>query len=42
MVNYTRQLLPSQGLSLEVYKIHKSEKVNIKYMEVTVRKSGDY
>ena len=41
-VNYTRQLLPSQGLSLEVYKIHKSEKVGIKYMEVTVRKTGDY
>ena len=42
MVHYTRQLLPSQGLSLEVYKMHKSEKVGIKYMEVTVRKTDDY
>ena len=41
-VSYTRQLLPSQGLSLEVYKMHKSERVGIKYMEVTVRKTDDY
>ena len=41
-VNYTKQLLLSQGLFLEVYKIHKEEKVGIKYMEVTVRKTGDY
>ena len=36
-VNYTRQ-----GLSMEVYKVDTSEKVGIKYMEVTVRKTGDY
>jgi len=42
MVNYTRQLLPSQGLSLEVYKRDKPEKVGIKYMEVTVRRADDY
>jgi len=41
-VNYTRQLLPSQGLSLEVYKVDTSEKVGTKYMEVTVRKTDDY
>jgi len=41
-VNYTRQLLPSQGLSLEVYKVDTSEKVGIKYMEVSVRKTDDY
>ena len=40
-VNYTKQLLLSQGLFLEVYKIHKKERVGIKYMEVTVRKTGD-
>ena len=33
-VNYTRQLLPSQSLCLEVYKIHKSERVGIKYMKL--------
>jgi len=42
MVNYTRQLLPSRGLSLEVYKMNIREKVGIKYMEVTVRKTDDY
>ena len=41
-VNYTKQLLLSQGLFLEVYKIDKRERVGIKYMEVTVRKTGDY
>ena len=41
-VNYTKQLLLSQGISLEVYKQHKTEKVGIKYIEVTVRKTGSY
>lgn len=41
-VNYTKQLLLSQGLSLEVYKMHNTEKVGIKYIEVIVRKTGDY
>ena len=41
-VNYTRQLSLSQGLFLEVYKIHKTERVGIKYIEVIVRKTGDY
>ena len=41
-VNYTKRLLLSKGVFLEVYKMHKKEKVGIKYMEVTVRKTGDY
>lgn len=40
--NYTKRLLLSKGVFLEVYKMHKKEKVGIKYMEVTVRKTGDY
>ena len=41
-VNYTKRLLLSKGVFLEVYKMHETEKVGIKYMEVTVRKTGDY
>lgn len=41
-VNYTKQLFLSQGIFLEVYKAHKTEKVGIKYIEVTVRKTGSY
>ena len=40
--NYTKRLLLSKGVFLEVYKMHKKERVGIKYMEVTVRKTGDY
>ena len=41
-VNYTKRLLLSKGLFLEVYKVHRKEKVGIKYIEVTLRKTGDY
>ena len=32
----------SQGLTLEVYKSNKEERVGIKYIDVTLRKTGDY
>ena len=41
-VNFTKRLLLSKGVFLEVYKMHEKEKVGIKYIEVTVRKTGDY
>ena len=41
-VNFTKRLLLSKGVFLEVYKMHEKEKVGIKYIEVTVRKPGDY
>ena len=41
-VTYTKRLLLSKGLLLEVYKVHRKEKVGIKYIEVTLRNTGDY
>ena len=42
MVEYTKQLTLSHGLTLEVYKSSHEERVGIKYIEVTIRKTGDY
>ncbi|XP_078381541.1 uncharacterized protein LOC144664313 [Oculina patagonica] len=39
---YSKRLLLSKGLTLEVYKSSKKERVGIKYIEVTIRKTGDY
>ena len=38
-VNYTKRLLLSKGLFLEVYKVHRKEKVGIKCIEVTLREN---
>ena len=40
-VNYTRQLVPSRGLALEVYKGRKEERVGIKFIKVTLMKTGE-
>lgn len=37
--NYTRQLAPSHGLALEVYKGQKIERVGIKFIKVTIMKT---
>ena len=39
---FTKRLMPSFGLTLEVYKINRGERVGIKSIEVTIRKTGDY
>ena len=39
--NYTRQLAPSHGLALEVYKGHKEERVGIKFIKVIVMKTDE-
>ena len=39
--NYTRQLLPSHGLALEVYKGTKDERVGIKFIKVTLLKTDE-
>lgn len=40
-VNYTRQLVPSHGLAMEVYKGQKIERVGIKFIKVTVMKTDE-
>ena len=40
--DYSKRLMLSQGLTLEVYKSNKGERVGIKYIDVTIRKTGDY
>ena len=40
-VNYTRQLVPSRGLALEVYKGRKEERVGIKFIKVTLMKTDE-
>ena len=39
---YTKRLMLSHGLTLEIYKSTHSERVGIKSIEVTIRKTGDY
>jgi len=39
---YSKTLKLSQGLTLEVYKHETDEKVGIKYIKVTIRKTNDY
>ena len=40
--DYSKRLVLSKGLTLEVYKGTKVERVGIKFIEVTIRKTGDY
>lgn len=39
---YTKRLMLSHGLTLEIYKSSQAERVGIKFIEVTIRKTGDY
>ena len=39
---FTKRLMLSHGLTLEVYKSSHEERVGIKSIEVTIRKTGDY
>ena len=39
---YSKRLTLSKGLILEVYKTNRGERVGIKYIEVTIRNTGDY
>ena len=39
---FTKQLMLSHGLTLDVYKINRGERVGIKSVEVIIRKTGDY
>ena len=39
---FTKRLMLSQGLTLEVYKSSHGERVGIKSIEVAIRKTGDY
>ena len=39
---YSKRLVLSKGLTLEVYKSSKVERVGIKFIDVTIRKTGDY
>ena len=38
---FTKRLMPSHGFTLEVYKSGQGERVGIKYIEVTIRKTAD-
>ena len=39
---FTKRLMLSHGLTLEVYKSTHKERVGVKSIEVTIRKTGDY
>ena len=39
---FTKRLMLSHGLALDVYKSSQGERVGIKSIEVTIRKTGDY
>ena len=39
--DYSKRLMLSQGLTLEVYKSNKEERVGIKYMKITVMKTSN-
>ena len=39
---FTKRLLLSHGLTLEVYRSNHGERVGIKSIEITIRKTGDY